>query len=160
MSRHPELNEYIMSILLSIEEHLYSHKLKTFAVIIMDDDSNTPLEKFIFKFGRYSNLSENDNLDALLKAFLLKINVCDAMLDPIKEGTNVTFSIAIEVSDDLNVELGKNKSSWCIVDQIDVEMHKNIIPLKTIKNDAMQVRIFRLIYSDAIVHRNKRGEIN
>ncbi|RKP17063.1 DNA-binding protein [Rozella allomycis CSF55] len=49
MSRHPELNQYVLSILLALEPWLHDSKLRKLVLVVLDQDTNTPIEKFVFQ---------------------------------------------------------------------------------------------------------------
>jgi len=85
MSCHPELNQYIQDTLHCVKPLLEKNDVEKVVVVILDKE-HRPVEKFVFEITQPPLLSiSSDSLlshvEQLLRAFILKISVCDAVLD-------------------------------------------------------------------------------
>uniref|UniRef100_A0A452GKI7 Mitotic spindle assembly checkpoint protein MAD2B n=1 Tax=Gopherus agassizii TaxID=38772 RepID=A0A452GKI7_9SAUR len=85
MSCHPELNQYIQDTLHCVKPLLEKNDVEKVVVVILDKEHH-PVERFVFEITQPPLLSiSSDSLlshvEQLLRAFILKISVCDAVLD-------------------------------------------------------------------------------
>ncbi|XP_077787225.1 mitotic spindle assembly checkpoint protein MAD2B isoform X2 [Podarcis muralis] len=85
MSCHPELNQYIQDTLHCIKPLLEKNDVEKVVVVILDKEHH-PVERFVFEITQPPLLSiSSDSLlnhvEQLLRAFILKISVCDAVLN-------------------------------------------------------------------------------
>uniref|UniRef100_A0A8C7Y7E9 Mitotic spindle assembly checkpoint protein MAD2B n=1 Tax=Oryzias sinensis TaxID=183150 RepID=A0A8C7Y7E9_9TELE len=84
MSCHPDLNQYIQDTLLCIKPLIEKNDAEKVVVVIMDKD-HRPVERFVFEISQPPLLSISSDcllshVEQLLRAFILKISVCDAVL--------------------------------------------------------------------------------
>uniref|UniRef100_A0A3B4TFB9 Mitotic spindle assembly checkpoint protein MAD2B n=1 Tax=Seriola dumerili TaxID=41447 RepID=A0A3B4TFB9_SERDU len=85
MSCHPELNQYIQDTLHCVKPLIEKNDAEKVVVVIMDKEHH-PVERFVFEISQPPLLSiSSDTLlshvEQLLRAFILKISVCDAVLN-------------------------------------------------------------------------------
>ncbi|KAE8591840.1 hypothetical protein XENTR_v10018589 [Xenopus tropicalis] len=85
MSCHPELNRYIQDTLHCVKPLIEKNDVEKVVVVILDKEHH-PVERFVFEIAQPPLLSiSSDSLlshvEQLLRAFILKISVCDAVLD-------------------------------------------------------------------------------
>ncbi|KAG9481899.1 hypothetical protein GDO78_010891, partial [Eleutherodactylus coqui] len=85
MSCHPELNRYIQDTLHCVKPLIEKNDVEKVVVVILDKEHH-PVERFVFEIAQPPLLSiSSDSLlshvEQLLRAFILKISVCDAVLE-------------------------------------------------------------------------------
>uniref|UniRef100_A0A8B9M9I3 Mitotic spindle assembly checkpoint protein MAD2B n=1 Tax=Accipiter nisus TaxID=211598 RepID=A0A8B9M9I3_9AVES len=87
MSCHPELNQYIQDTLHCVKPLLEKNDVEKVVVVILDKEHH-PVERFVFEITQPPLLSIStllhsllSHVEQLLRAFILKISVCDAVLD-------------------------------------------------------------------------------
>uniref|UniRef100_A0A452E6A5 Mitotic spindle assembly checkpoint protein MAD2B n=1 Tax=Capra hircus TaxID=9925 RepID=A0A452E6A5_CAPHI len=135
MSCHPELNQYIQDTLHCVKPLLEKNDVEKVVVVILDKE-HRPVEKFVFEITQPPLLSiSSDSLlshvEQLLRAFILKISVCDAVLDHNPPGVLVPTPSSPGISMDF---------PWILADEQDVHMHDpRLIPLKTMTSDILKV---------------------
>ncbi|KAK9818377.1 hypothetical protein WJX72_011659 [[Myrmecia] bisecta] len=92
-SRHPDLNEYIHSLVESLKVPLREAKLQKVAILLLDSHGRT-VERYVVQLQvdrkGLCHLNAAD-LDAALRGFLLKLQYVDACLKPLPKGC--TFDI-------------------------------------------------------------------
>ncbi|KQL60795.1 mitotic spindle assembly checkpoint protein MAD2B isoform X2 [Amazona aestiva] len=82
MSCHPELNQYIQDTLHCVKPLLEKNDVEKVVVVILDKEHH-PVERFVFEITQPPLLSISSesllsHVEQLLRAFILKISVCDA----------------------------------------------------------------------------------
>ncbi|KAJ0064635.1 hypothetical protein NL108_011491, partial [Boleophthalmus pectinirostris] len=85
MSCHPDLNQYIQDTLYCIKPLIEKNEAEKVVVVIMDKGHH-PVERFVFEISQPTLLSISSetllsHVEQLLRAFILKISVCDAVLN-------------------------------------------------------------------------------
>ncbi|XP_034446149.1 mitotic spindle assembly checkpoint protein MAD2B isoform X1 [Hippoglossus hippoglossus] len=93
MSCHPELNQYIQDTLHCVKPLIEKNDAEKVVVVIMDKEHH-PVERFVFEISQPTLLSiSSDTLlshvEQLLRAFILKISVCDAVLNNNPPGKSI-----------------------------------------------------------------------
>uniref|UniRef100_A0A8C6XKN8 Mitotic spindle assembly checkpoint protein MAD2B n=1 Tax=Naja naja TaxID=35670 RepID=A0A8C6XKN8_NAJNA len=93
MSCHPELNRYIQDTLHCIKPLLEKNDVEKVVLVILDKEHH-PVERFVFEIMQppllaISSDSLLNHVEQLLRAFILKISVCDAVLDNNPPGTKI-----------------------------------------------------------------------
>uniref|UniRef100_A0A9J7ZQT6 Mitotic spindle assembly checkpoint protein MAD2B n=1 Tax=Cyprinus carpio carpio TaxID=630221 RepID=A0A9J7ZQT6_CYPCA len=85
MSCHPELNQYIQDTLHCVKPLIQKNEAEKVVMVIMDKEHH-PVERFVFEISQPPLLSISSetllsHVEQLLRAMILKISVCDAVLD-------------------------------------------------------------------------------
>ncbi|PWA33002.1 hypothetical protein CCH79_00016855, partial [Gambusia affinis] len=101
MSCHPELNQYIQDTLHCVKPLIEKNDAEKVVVVIMDKEHH-PVERFVFEISQPPLLSiSSDTLlshvEQLLRAFILKISVCDAVLNNNPPGCS--FAVLVHTRD-------------------------------------------------------------
>lgn len=142
MSCHPELNQYIQDTLHCVKPLLEKNDVEKVVVVILDKE-HRPVEKFVFEITQPPLLSINSDsllshVEQLLRAFILKISVCDAVLDHNPPGCTFTVLVHTREAATRNMEKIQviKDFPWILADEQDVHMHDpRLIPLKTMTSD-------------------------
>ncbi|GCB70167.1 hypothetical protein scyTo_0005621 [Scyliorhinus torazame] len=124
MSCHPELNQYIQDTL---------HCIKPL------------IEKVRKIFKLYSSDSLLSRVEQLLRASILKISVCDAILDSNPPGC--TFTVLVHTRDVATRNMEKiqviKDFPWIHADEQEVNMREpRLIPLKTMTSDILKMQLY------------------
>ncbi|KAF6109979.1 mitotic arrest deficient 2 like 2 [Phyllostomus discolor] len=122
MSCHPELNQYIQDTLHCVKPLLEKNDVEKVVVVILDKE-HRPVEKFVFEITQPPLLSiSSDSLlshvEQLLRAFILKISVCDAVLDHNPPGCTFTVLVHTREAATRNMEkiqvIKTSRTSTCM----------------------------------------------
>uniref|UniRef100_A0A3B5K6J6 Mitotic spindle assembly checkpoint protein MAD2B n=1 Tax=Takifugu rubripes TaxID=31033 RepID=A0A3B5K6J6_TAKRU len=161
MSCHPELNQYIQDTLHCMKPLIEKNDAEKVVVVIMDKE-HRPVERFVFEISQPTLLSircvhvdvcfcfcccSSDSLlshvEQLLRAFILKISVCDAVLNNNPPGCS--FSVLVHTREAATRSMEKvqviKDFPWIVADEQEVHMKEpRLIPLKTMTSDIVKVR--------------------
>eukprot|EP00039_Didymoeca_costata_P022028 m.3488 g.3488 ORF g.3488 m.3488 type:complete len:203 (-) comp2780_c0_seq1:174-782(-) len=101
MSRHPELNSYILSVISSLSPWIKQGIVDKVSVVITNENRD-PLERFLFELLTPAEWENNvtlshDELERALRGFLLKLSISDAFLSPLPK--DCTFAILVHTHD-------------------------------------------------------------
>uniref|UniRef100_A0A452GKY5 Mitotic spindle assembly checkpoint protein MAD2B n=1 Tax=Gopherus agassizii TaxID=38772 RepID=A0A452GKY5_9SAUR len=132
MSCHPELNQYIQDTLHCVKPLLEKNDVEKVVVVILDKEFPPP----------NSLLS---HVEQLLRAFILKISVCDAVLDNNPPGCTFTVLVHTREAATRNMEKIQviKDFPWILADEQDVHMHDpRLIPLKTMTSDILKMQLY------------------
>ncbi len=151
-SRHPGLNEYIRETIHSLAPWIEGGKLEKLAVLFIDANDR-PVERLVFQVkvlkeihgaigggDRHHRLSLDD-LEHMLRAMILKIQVSDAMLSPLPDDCRFEL-LAYSWSRD---ERGSGEV-W--VDETSAVSERNqiadpkIVPIKSLASDFISLQIY------------------
>eukprot|EP00049_Salpingoeca_infusionum_P023256 m.11153 g.11153 ORF g.11153 m.11153 type:complete len:245 (-) comp5676_c0_seq1:87-821(-) len=129
-SRHPELTDYIANVVASIREWIIKGKVKA-VVVVLFNECHQPVERFVFDLD-ISLLPRGDSsegeMEAQLRALLLKLNMCDALLTdkagPLTFGVHVMAhkdggETAAEAAEEAELEA----FPWVVADDDQVSMN-------------------------------------
>ncbi|XP_046854215.1 mitotic spindle assembly checkpoint protein MAD2B-like [Xenia sp. Carnegie-2017] len=151
MSCHPELNQYIQNVLYSIKPCLEKGEVEKFAVAIIDKELH-PLERFVFEIKSgydFVSLRKEDpcffKIESTLRAFLLKIGVCDAMLQPNPSDCRFSIMVYTKQSSEMKIEESDDTQAfaWINVEKNEAEMESPwIIPLKSNSSQFFKMQLF------------------
>ncbi|XP_023555158.1 mitotic spindle assembly checkpoint protein MAD2B [Octodon degus] len=119
-------------------------------VVVILDKEHRPVEKFVFEITQPPLLSiSSDSLlshvEQLLRAFILKISVCDAVLDHNPPGCTFTVLVHTREAATRNMEKIQviKDFPWILADEQDVHMHDpRLIPLKTMTSDILKMQLY------------------
>ncbi|KAL0123032.1 hypothetical protein PUN28_007574 [Cardiocondyla obscurior] len=150
ISEHPELNEYLSNVLNAIRELIKEDENSVKAVnLIFYNVNKLPIEKFVFDMVKLqAEATETDpyylKTEEALKTICLKLSMCDTYLKPIPD--NATFSIEIQTYETAHIILGENPKCenfpWVINDDAAEMTDKNLLPLKDIKTDCLNLQLY------------------
>uniref|UniRef100_A0A8C9X6R8 Mitotic spindle assembly checkpoint protein MAD2B n=1 Tax=Sander lucioperca TaxID=283035 RepID=A0A8C9X6R8_SANLU len=162
MSCHPELNQYIQDTLHCVKPLIEKNDAEKVVVVIMDKEHH-PVERFVFEMSqppllsiRFSPLlllilisSDSDTLlshvEQLLRAFILKISVCDAVLNNNPPGCSFTVLVHTRDAATRNMEKVQviKDFPWIVADEQEVHMQEpRLIPLKTMTSDIVKMQLY------------------
>uniref|UniRef100_A0A3B3SW80 Mitotic spindle assembly checkpoint protein MAD2B n=1 Tax=Paramormyrops kingsleyae TaxID=1676925 RepID=A0A3B3SW80_9TELE len=147
MSCHPELNQYIQDTLHCVKPLIEKNDAEKVVVVIMDREHH-PVERFVFEISQPPLLSISSDMllshvEQLLRAVILKISVCDAVLDNNPPGCTFTVLVHTREAATRNMEKIQviKDFPWIVADEQEVHMREpRLIPLKTITSDIVKVR--------------------
>uniref|UniRef100_A0A672K7J9 Mitotic arrest deficient 2 like 2 n=1 Tax=Sinocyclocheilus grahami TaxID=75366 RepID=A0A672K7J9_SINGR len=108
MSCHPELNQYIQDTLHCVKPLIEKNEAEKVVVVIMDKEHH-PVERFVFEISPPPLLSISSetllsHVEQLLRAMILKISVCDAVLDNNPPGCTFTVLVHTREAATRNME--------------------------------------------------------
>ncbi|XP_015430213.1 PREDICTED: mitotic spindle assembly checkpoint protein MAD2B [Dufourea novaeangliae] len=150
VSEHPELNEYLKNVLSAIRELVGEDENSVKAVnLVIYNRRKQPVEKFVFDLVQLqANNIEKDpyylKTEEALRTICLKLSMCEAYLKPLEQ--NSTFSIEIQTNEAAHVGLSENPRCenfpWIINEEALEMTDKNLLPLKTIKTDCLNLQMY------------------
>ncbi|CAJ0937049.1 unnamed protein product [Ranitomeya imitator] len=157
MSGHPELNRYIQDTLHCVKPLIEKNDVEKVVLVILDKEHH-PVERFVFEIAQPPLLSiSSDSLlthvEQLLRAFILKISVCDAVLDNNPPGCTFTLLVHTREAATRNMEKIQviKDFPWILADEQDVHMQEpRLIPLKTMTSDILKDTDLRAMYSSGL----------
>ncbi|KAJ3021969.1 MAD2 mitotic arrest deficient-like 2 [Thoreauomyces humboldtii] len=150
MSRHPTLNEYIRNVLTTIKPELQKGQINKVLLILHAPPDATPVETFIFNIqplasdlgGMMDNKTDFSviplaDIETHLRGFLLKISVCDSILQPNKPDTE--FSILMECA-----QQPDSISTWIPAEPSTRKASKEstVIPMKTMDAGPLKMQLY------------------
>ncbi|KAF3860122.1 hypothetical protein F7725_000377 [Dissostichus mawsoni] len=119
-------------------------------VVVIMDKEHHPVERFVFEMSQPPLLSiSSDTLlshvEQLLRAFILKISVCDAVLNNNPPGCS--FSVLVHTRDAATRNMEKvqviKDFPWIVADEQEVHMQEpRLIPLKTMTSDIVKMQLY------------------
>uniref|UniRef100_A0A452J817 Mitotic spindle assembly checkpoint protein MAD2B n=1 Tax=Gallus gallus TaxID=9031 RepID=A0A452J817_CHICK len=119
-------------------------------VVVILDKEHHPVERFVFEITQPPLLSISSesllsHVEQLLRAFILKISVCDAVLDNNPPGCTFTVLVHTREAATRNMEKIQviKDFPWILADEQDVHMHDpRLIPLKTMTSDILKMQLY------------------
>ncbi|KAJ3586452.1 hypothetical protein NHX12_012850 [Muraenolepis orangiensis] len=163
MSCHPELNQYIQDTLHCVKPLIEKNDAEKVAVVIMDKEHH-PVERFVFEISQPPPLSISPPPaehqvgifvfeisqpppaeHQLLRAFILKISVCDAVLNNNPPGCSFTVLVHTREAATRNMEKVQviKDFPWIVADEQEVYMPEpRLIPLKTMTSDIVKMQLY------------------
>ncbi|XP_035594479.1 mitotic spindle assembly checkpoint protein MAD2B isoform X2 [Oncorhynchus keta] len=149
MSCHPELNQYIHDTLHCVKPLIEKNDAEKVVVVIMDKEHH-PVERFVFEISQPPLLSiSSDTLlshvEQLLRAVILKISVCDAVLENNPPGCTFTVLVHTREAATRNMEKVQviKDFPWIVADEQEVHMQEpRLIPLKTMTSDIVKMQLY------------------
>ncbi|XP_076642489.1 DNA polymerase zeta subunit 2 [Halictus rubicundus] len=150
ISEHPELNEYLKHVLNAIRELVKEdeHSVKAVNLVIYNIKKQ-PIEKFTFDIVKLqANNTEEDpyylKTEEALRTICLKLSMCESYLKPVPD--DATFSVEIQTYEAAHVGLSENPNCedfpWIINEEVPEMPDTNLLPLKTIKTDCMNLQMY------------------
>jgi len=151
MCCHPDLNQYILDVLQTIKPLLEKNEVQRVTLVISNKEFS-PVERFVFEIGTLEDKSASPSDDSFLlhtekslRAFLLKINSCDALLRPVPPGC--TFSILVYTKESSFFKLHDDRKvqefPWVQADEENTLLKESImIPLKSTTGGVLKMQLF------------------
>ncbi|KND00296.1 hypothetical protein, variant 1 [Spizellomyces punctatus DAOM BR117] len=153
MSRHPVLNGYIRDVLAGIKPDLQKGVVSKVYLAIHDPARNV-VEKFTFQIRslmegieegvrKHAQTTINtSDVEAYLRSFLLKIAVCDSMLNP--NPPDCSFVLLVELAGDHPTPTSVSTGApWVPSEPTDVEVTSpSLIPLKTMDAGLLKMQLY------------------
>lgn len=150
MCCHPDLNQYILDVLHTMKPLLEEGKVQRVALVI-SDKKFIPVERFVFEVGNPEGVGTTESPDNFLlsteralRGFLLKINSCDALLEPIPKGCSFSILVYTKESSFLKLQEGSNLQEfpWVEADERTKMKESVIIPLKSTSTGILKMQLF------------------
>lgn len=149
MSCHPDLNQYIQDTLHCVKPLIEKNEAEKVVVVIMDKEHH-PVERFVFEISQPTLLSISSetllsHVEQLLRAFILKISVCDAVLN--NNPPDCSFSVLVHTRESATRNMEKvqviKDFPWIVADEQEVHMQEpRLIPLKTMTSDIVKMQLY------------------
>ncbi|XP_064642286.1 mitotic spindle assembly checkpoint protein MAD2B-like [Lineus longissimus] len=149
MCCHPEVKQYIVDVIQSLKPLMDKQQLDKLALLILSVDQ-LPVEKFVFDISPVSNpmLSEDTyllRLEQALRAFLLKLNVCDASLQVLPEDCTWAVQVHTENAALLGIDEQQilHEFAWIEADESQVKINNaKLVPLKAMTSPIMKMQLY------------------
>uniref|UniRef100_A0A8C1E588 Mitotic spindle assembly checkpoint protein MAD2B n=2 Tax=Cyprinus carpio TaxID=7962 RepID=A0A8C1E588_CYPCA len=158
------LNQYIQDTLHCVKPLIEKNEAEKVVVVIMDKEHH-PVERFVFEISQPPLLSIScasfsyvcvgfrcvssetllSHVEQLLRAMILKISVCDAVLDNNPPGCTFTVLVHTREAATRNMEKVQviKDFPWIVADEQEVHMEEaKLIPLKTMTSDILKMQLY------------------
>ncbi|XP_033642371.1 mitotic spindle assembly checkpoint protein MAD2B-like isoform X1 [Asterias rubens] len=149
MSRHPELNQYITDVIAGIKPLLVKDEIQCISVVIIHALQH-PVERFVFEIAPPSSRSlSNDsfliNIEQSLRAFLLRINTCDAALQ--SNPPDCSFKILVHTKSSAVFSMEDSQFiqdfPWIEADEhLSALKDSSMTPLKMMSSDLIKMQLY------------------
>ncbi|GCB60674.1 hypothetical protein scyTo_0012784 [Scyliorhinus torazame] len=135
MSCHPELNQYIQDTLHCIKPLIEKNDVDWMVVVVLNKEHH-PVERFFFEILSVSSHSLLSRVEQLLRASILKVSVCDEILDRNPH----TRDVATRDMEEIQVI---KDFPWIHADEQEVNMREpRLIALKTMTSDILKMQLY------------------
>ncbi|XP_025084526.1 LOW QUALITY PROTEIN: mitotic spindle assembly checkpoint protein MAD2B-like [Pomacea canaliculata] len=148
---HPEVSKYITNVTTSVKSLLKDCGADKVSIVIVSADGR-PLERFVFDISYNTDRMRSDrdddyllHLEQSLRALLLKLNVSDALLQPLPTECSWTVHVHTRESSASKLEESQNNMDFPWVEAEEREVHMNnshIVPLRSLKSQLFKVQLF------------------
>ncbi|XP_074655165.1 mitotic spindle assembly checkpoint protein MAD2B-like [Tubulanus polymorphus] len=149
MCCHPDVNKYIQDTITGLKLILDRQSLEKICLIILSPD-HKPLEKFTFEIGTKQNPSLSEDkfllkLEQSLRAFLLKLNICDATLESLPE--ECSWAVQVHTKDSTFLEIEERQIEkdfpWIEADESQTIIEDaNVVPLKALNSSLIKMQLY------------------
>ncbi|KAK6175285.1 hypothetical protein SNE40_013779 [Patella caerulea] len=149
MCLHPDVTSYICNIVESIKVLLEEGEIEKIVVVILTRH-HKPIERFVFEIATSSVGSNTSDqylleMEGSLRSFLLKLTVCDAMLQSLPE--DCTWSVHIHTRESAAGKIEEKNVvqnfPWVEADERQTLLEDpKIVPLKSMKSDYFKLQLF------------------
>ncbi|KAI9481219.1 MAG: DNA-binding protein [Benjaminiella poitrasii] len=153
---HPCVREYLSQFVQSCHSQLEKGNVKLVSLTVLEDDSKTILEKFVFEIHSaalrqsslpISSILESESIYSIadleqhLRACLIKINTYESLA---KKKNGNTFSLSIETFDQGYPDLDNREEDieWLPVESEQEQNWKHLVPLKTVSVDLFRFNTY------------------
>ncbi|KAL5013822.1 hypothetical protein ScPMuIL_008092 [Solemya velum] len=98
---HPDVSLYVTNVVEGVKEFLQNQETDRVSVVILSS-RDEPIEKFVFEIGEPDRNSGDDKylyrLEQSLRGFVLKLNLCGAVLSPLPDDCTWTVQLHTQES--------------------------------------------------------------
>eukprot|EP00897_Mesotaenium_endlicherianum_P003073 jgi/Mesen1/2794/ME000170S01903 len=140
-ARHPDLREYIHSATHRLQDWIQQGAVNKVAIVILDD-KHCPVERFVFTIQTDQSASALrlpvKEIEYVLRAFLLKITVCDSALTPIPP--DCTWEI-VAYTKQLPSTGSANSHFWLPADASEMPQPSGITPIKSLDTSPLKLQL-------------------
>ncbi|XP_005108403.1 mitotic spindle assembly checkpoint protein MAD2B [Aplysia californica] len=150
MCLHPDVCAYVGHIIQSLKLLLAEGKVEKVAVVILQEDTGLPVEKFVFEVSDLKEKwRETDphlfRVEQALRGFLLKLNVSDGLL--MTSSTATTWTIHAHTKDSTlssaEEKLIQMDFPWTEADEQQQKIpNAKIIPVKSVSTDIFDMQLY------------------
>ncbi|KAK3741017.1 hypothetical protein RRG08_005707 [Elysia crispata] len=150
MCLHPGVCAYITNVVDSIKMLLSEGQVDKISVVILEENSTTPLERFVIELGSVkSNWTEKDphlfQTEQALRGFLLKLSVTDALLHPASK--DVTWTVHVHTQDStlsaVDEQLVQKDFPWVEAEEKQQQMkNSRLVPIKSYNSDWLNMQLY------------------
>ncbi|RKP08841.1 DNA-binding protein [Thamnocephalis sphaerospora] len=154
VARHPELIDYVRDMIRACRPDLERGAVERICLVVVNKEY-TPVERFVFEIdalidpkvsGKHATAEGGltaVDVEAYLRAFLLKISVCDAVLHP--NPPECTFALVLQLKDGTPAA-AKSGFPWVPDDQPSDALgsghSSTLVPMKSMDTGLMKVQFF------------------
>ncbi|RKP24512.1 DNA-binding protein [Syncephalis pseudoplumigaleata] len=151
VARHPELVAYVKDMIRACRPDLEKGAVERICLVVVNK-AYTPVERFVFEIDALIDPKSADkdtaaedgltavDVEAYLRAFLLKISLCDAVLHP--NPPDCTFALVLQLNDG-TPSATQNGFPWVPDDQpkdaLCPDQSAKLIPIKSMDTGLMKV---------------------
>ncbi|XP_060073785.1 mitotic spindle assembly checkpoint protein MAD2B-like [Ylistrum balloti] len=149
MCLHPDVCKYVVNIVDSVHRLNQLNQVEKIAMVILGSD-HRPLERFVIEISKHSDHLKGDDrylyqLEQSLRAFLLKLTVSDALLQPLPK--DCTWTIQIETTESAANNINDHQMiqgfPWVEAEGRETNLAEpNIVPLKSVTSDYIKMQMF------------------
>ncbi|CAH1772698.1 unnamed protein product [Owenia fusiformis] len=149
MSTHPDVNQYIIATIQSLKPLLDKHTADRVCMTILDGSSR-PTEKFVFEIASATACDFSEDmylvrLEDALRAFLLKLNICDAILTTNPQ--ECSWCIQVHTTEiayaDMKQTPKAQEFTWVEAEREQTYMgESSMLPLKSVDNAVVKMQLY------------------
>ncbi|XP_041378003.1 mitotic spindle assembly checkpoint protein MAD2B-like [Gigantopelta aegis] len=148
MCVHPEVTQYISSLVDGVTVLLEKRLVDKVVIVILRGD-NSPVENFVFEICGPLTKNRTDNylydLEQSLRAFILKLNICDGLLQPLP--SDCSWTLHVHTRDSAIQKLEEKQDSlnfpWVEADEKEqTVVDSKLVPLKSMKSNLFQMQLY------------------
>ncbi|XP_064599148.1 mitotic spindle assembly checkpoint protein MAD2B-like [Liolophura sinensis] len=160
--QHPDVLKYVENIVEGMKCLLSENEMEK-VVIVVTGEKQKPLERFVFDIAPSGQAGTQSDkylfrLESSLRGFLLKLNVCDAMLTPASQ--EKTWTVHIHTKESAAAKLEQKALTqnfpWVEVDEDQLTLQKpNLVPLKATTSDLIKMQLYVEEASNKVEASNK-----
>ncbi|XP_072036246.1 mitotic spindle assembly checkpoint protein MAD2B-like [Amphiura filiformis] len=149
LSRHPDVNQYITDVLQGIKPLIIKQEVQCLTVVILSPDRK-PIERYVFELAPPTEPPAEDDsylmiLEQSLRAFLLRINTCDSLLQEIPQDCSFNVLVYTKASATLDMEDSQFVQGFPWI-EADTELSSlpdaKMIPLKTMSSHIIKMQLY------------------
>lgn len=147
MCLHPDVVDYITKVVDGVKVMVESGEVNLVTVVIVDKQE-TPLERFVFELDRPTAGKDDKylfRLEESLRAFLLKLNLADALLKPLP--SDCSWAIQIHTKESVGDKFLEGQTikdfTWVPAEEQQICLaDPTLVPLKTMATDILKMQLF------------------
>ncbi|XP_013407471.1 mitotic spindle assembly checkpoint protein MAD2B [Lingula anatina] len=149
VSRHPEVRSYIQEVVKSLRPLLQNNELEKVVLVILDGFER-PVERFVFEITtpQQPNISDDSfllRIEQALRSFILKLNICEALLSDKPKDCTWTVQVHTKESavDTLQSQPLIESFPWVQAEDLQTSMaDSRLVPLKAMQTGLVQMQLY------------------